>query len=123
MATATSLQSKPLDTPDEIRPFADRGRLEVVHLGDITIGRGTFEPGWRWSQHVKPLAGTDSCQTFHAGYVLSGRMRVAMEHGEEAELGAGEAFVIPPGHDAWTVGDEPCVLIDVGGLAGYAQPH
>jgi hypothetical protein len=72
---------------------------------------GGIEPGWKWSNDVKPLAGTDSCQVAHVGYVISGRMVVRMD----------EAFNMPPGHDAWTVGDEACVLVDFGGLKGYAQ--
>lgn len=121
MATMTHVAAKSLDNPDETRPFADKGKMQVVHLGEITVGRGTFEPGWRWSEHVKPLAGTDSCQVQHLGYVLSGRMRVRMDDGTEVEVGPGDAVSIPPGHDAWTVGDEPCTLVDFGGVKGYAQ--
>ncbi|MBI4171268.1 MAG: cupin domain-containing protein [Actinobacteria bacterium] len=109
--------------PDETRPFKDKGRMEVVRFGDTIVGKGTFEPGWRWSEHVKPIAGTDSCLVQHVGYVLSGRMKVVMDDGAEAEVGPGDAFVMPPGHDAWTVGTEPCVLLDFGGISGYAQPH
>jgi quercetin dioxygenase-like cupin family protein len=89
-------------------------------LGEITVGRGVLEPGWRWSEHVQPLAGTDSCEASHTGYVLSGRMRVAMADGVEGEAGPGFAFVIPPGHDAWVVGDEPCVFLDFTGMDEYA---
>ena len=71
------------------------------------VGHGTFEPGWRWSEHVKPLSGTDSCQVEHIGYVLKGRMKVVMDGGEELEVGPGDVFHMPPGHDAWIVGDEP----------------
>jgi Cupin domain len=98
------------------------GKVELVELASGPVGRGTFEPGWKWSQDVKPLAGTDSCQVAHVGYVLSGRMAVRMDDGTEHEYVPGEAFNMPPGHDAWTVGDEPCVLVDFGGLKGYAQP-
>jgi hypothetical protein len=110
-----------LRTPDEVRPFNDSaGRIELVELGGHQVGRARFEPHWRWSQVVKPVAGTDSCQVEHIGYVLSGRMSVAMDDGSELEIGPGDAFHIPPGHDAWIVGEEACELLDFGGLSGYA---
>ncbi|KAB2874133.1 MAG: cupin domain-containing protein [Bauldia sp.] len=117
------LERKPFGTPDEVRPFdRGKGRMEVVTIGDVTMGRGTFEPGWRWSDHVKPLAKTDSCQANHTGYVLEGRMVVRMNDGAEMEFGPGDSFVMPPGHDAWVVGDKRCVLIDFTGVAKYAKP-
>jgi hypothetical protein len=88
-----------------------------------TVGRGVFEPGWRWSQHVKPIAGTDSCQTAHLGYVVSGRMHIVMDDGGESECGPGDAVHIAPGHDAWIVGDEACVFIDFGQIQNYAKPQ
>jgi mannose-6-phosphate isomerase-like protein (cupin superfamily) len=112
---------KSLDQPDETRPFAGHGRMAVVQLGDTTVGRGVFEPGWRWSQDVKPIAGGDSCQAHHTLYILSGRMHVRMDDGTELELGPGDAAVLAPGHDAWTVGEEPCVGIDTTGVARYAK--
>jgi quercetin dioxygenase-like cupin family protein len=117
-----SLQAKRFETPDEVRPFVgDKGQIELVDLGGNAVGRGTFEPGWRWSKHVKPIAGTDSCGVEHIGYVIDGRMVVAMDGGDELEVGPGDVFHMPPGHDAWTVGDQPCVLLDFGGLSGYAK--
>jgi mannose-6-phosphate isomerase-like protein (cupin superfamily) len=116
-----TLQAKSLDAPDEERPFG-HGRMRVVQLGSTTVGRGTFEPGWRWSQDVKPIAGTESCQAHHTIYVLSGRMGIRMNDGSELEIGPGDAVVIPPGHDAWTIGDEPCEAIDTTGVARYAKP-
>ena len=110
-----------IENPQETRPFKDNGRMDVITLGDFTLGRGVFEPGWRWSNDVKPIAGTDSCQTRHTGYCLSGQMTVRFEDGEELTVGPGDVMVIEPGHDAWTVGDEPCVLLDTG-VAGYAKP-
>jgi len=95
--------------------------MAIVHVGDTTFGRGTFEVGWRWSQDVKPIAGTDSCQAHHTLYILSGRMHVVMDDGTEFELGPGDAGVIGPGHDAWTVGDEACVAFDTTGVARYAK--
>jgi len=115
------LEAKSLERPEEVRRFVDKGAISVVTVGGVTIGRGVFEPGWRWSQHVKPLAGTDSCQAAHLGYVLSGRMKIVMNDGAETELGPGDAFNIAPGHDAWTVGDEACVMVDVVGFAEYAK--
>lgn len=116
------LQAKRHEAPDEVRPFKDdKGKVELVELSGHMVGRGTFEPGWRWSEHVKPLSGTESCQVEHIGYVLEGRMAVEMDGGEQIEVGPGDVFHMPPGHDAWIVGDERCVLLDFGGLRGYAK--
>jgi hypothetical protein len=87
-----------------------------VTLGGITVGRAVLEPGWRWSEHVEPIAGTSSCEVAHSGYVVSGRPRVVMDDGSEDEAGPGNAFVISPGHDAWTVGDETFVSVDFSGV-------
>jgi quercetin dioxygenase-like cupin family protein len=115
---------KSLDTPDETRQFADgKGKLELINGEKGPVGRATFEPGWRWSLHVKPIAKTDSCEAAHLGYFVSGRMHVAMDDGEEAEYGPGDYAVIPPGHDAWIIGNEPCTFIDWQGFADYAAPH
>ncbi len=116
------MQKMSLNEPEEVRPFKDgSGRLELVNLEGGPVGRATFEPGWRWSTHVKPIAGTDSCQAPHLGYYVSGRMRVVMDDGQEEEFGPGDFAVIPPGHDAWIVGDEACVVIDWQGFADYAK--
>lgn len=117
-----TVQKGSFDRPDETRPFG-HGKMEVVQLGDTTAGRGTFEPGWRWSQDVKPIAGTDSCQAHHTLYVLEGRMHVVMDDGSELEIGPGDAAVLPPGHDAWTVGDQACIAVDFTGVARYAKPN
>jgi quercetin dioxygenase-like cupin family protein len=117
------MERKRFDKPDETRPFKDgKGKVEVVTVGDHTVGRGIFEPGWRWSEHVKPIAGTPSCQAAHTGFVLEGRMVVKMDDGAQVEYGPGDAFHMPPGHDAWIVGDQRCVLIDFTGVAKYAKP-
>ncbi len=121
-ATETRLVAKSLDAPDETRPYAAHGSMAVVQLGETTAGKGTFEPGWRWSNDVKPIAGTDSCQAHHTLYIVSGRMHVVMDDGSEVDIGPGDAAVIPAGHDAWTVGDEACVAIDFSGVARYAKP-
>ena len=122
MSTATESIVKSLDAPDEVRPFAAHGSIAVVQVGETTVGRGTFEPGWRWSNDVKPIAGTDSCQAHHTLVIISGRMAVEPNGGAEYEIGPGDVAVIPPGHDAWTIGDEPCVAIDWTGVARYAKP-
>ena len=118
---ANTPQHKSLRAPDEVRPFSAHGHVDLVMLDSGPVGLGTFEPGWRWSDDVKPIAGTDSCQTRHTGYCLSGQMTVRFEDGEELTVGPGDVMLIEPGHDAWTVGDEPCVLLDTG-VAGYAKP-
>jgi quercetin dioxygenase-like cupin family protein len=123
LTQAGKLERKPFDKPDETRAFKHgKGKLDVVTVGDCTVGRGVFEPGWRWSEHVKPIVGTPSCQAAHTGYVLEGRMIVKMDDGAELEYGPGDAFYMPSGHDAWVVGDKRCVLIDFTGMAKYAKP-
>jgi quercetin dioxygenase-like cupin family protein len=114
---------KSLDQPDETRPAMDEGRIEIVTLGPVAVGRATFKPGWRWSQHVQRLAGTELCEATHLGYVVSGRQAVRMADGTEVELKPGDAFIVGAGHDAWVVGDEPCVSLDFSGLADFAKPR
>ncbi|MGH3995020.1 MAG: cupin domain-containing protein, partial [Pseudonocardiaceae bacterium] len=89
---------KSFESPDETRPFEGKGRADVLQIGGQTVGRGVFEPGWKWSENVKPIAGTGSCQVSHLGYCLSGRMKVYMDDGSEMEVGPGEVAAIPPGH-------------------------
>jgi quercetin dioxygenase-like cupin family protein len=117
-----SIQRKSLDQADETRPV-DKGTVEVIRLDAATMMRTTFQPGWRWSECVKPLVGGESCQVNHVGYCVSGRLHVRMENGDEMEIGAGDASHIPPGHDAWVVGDEPYVAIDFSGAEEYAKPR
>jgi quercetin dioxygenase-like cupin family protein len=117
----TTLQKKNLNQPDETRPFKANGKVQIVNLGSVKVGRGTFEPGWRWSEHVKPIAGTESCESAHTGYCLSGRMTVRMDDGTEDQIAPGDAFTIAPGHDAWTDGNEACVLLDFSGMENYAK--
>ncbi|HEX6492755.1 MAG TPA: cupin domain-containing protein [Candidatus Dormibacteraeota bacterium] len=112
---------KNLDAPDETRPFKDKGQLELVTFGDASVGRATFRPGWRWSEHVAPIAQTRSCQAAHEGYVLSGRMLVRMDDGAEEEYGPGDVMIVPPGHDAWVLGSEACVVLDWAGMTNYAK--
>jgi quercetin dioxygenase-like cupin family protein len=113
---------KSLDAPEEVRKFdAGSGQLELVNLDAAPVGRATFEPGWRWSLHVKHIAKTASCEAAHTCYFVAGRMKVVMDDGEELEYGPGDFAIMPPGHDAWIVGDTPCVVIDWQGFADYAK--
>ena len=112
-----SSQHKNFDVPDELRRFPN-GTGQLVHVGSLTIGRGILEPGWRWSTSLKPIQGTDSCQVHHLELLLEGRFHVEWDSGETAEFGPGDVFEVPPGHDAWVVGDEQVVLVDVFGNVG-----
>ncbi len=113
-------EHKNLSSPDETRTF-EHGKLEIINIGGGTIGRLTLEPGWRWSKHVKPIAKTEWCEAPHFQYQVSGRLRVKMEDGAEFELGPGDVSVLPKGHDAWVVGNEPAVLVDWYGASNYAK--
>ena len=109
------------DEPDEVRE-GDKWRLELVNLaGGAQVGRLTLQPGWRWSQDVKPVAGTDLCMAPHQQYHLAGRVHVVMEDGSEFEAGPGEVTSLPPGHDAWVVGDETAVAVDWQGASVWAR--
>ncbi len=119
--TEHKAECKSLSEPEETRSFS-KGRLDLVHIGGVAMGRGTFEPGWKWSECVKPIAKTDSCQASHLGYAISGHMKAVMDDGGELTFGPGDAMSLPPGHDAWIVGNEPCVLIDISGAGNYAKP-
>jgi hypothetical protein len=114
------MQKKNLSTPDEARKFP-KGLLELVTLGGVTFGRGTFEPGWRWSTSVQPLVKTSSCEAPHLQYHISGRLGVRMDDGSELEFGPGDVSLLPPGHDAWVIGNEAVVVIDISGMADYAK--
>jgi uncharacterized cupin superfamily protein len=109
-----AIEVRNFDSPDEARPFAGKGQLVLVNVAGKEVGKGVFEPGWRWSSNVKPIAGTESCEFPHFLYVVSGRMRVTMDDGSEVELRAGDVASIPAGHDAEVVGQEPCITVDIG---------
>jgi quercetin dioxygenase-like cupin family protein len=109
----------PLSEPDETRTF-EKGRFETYRVGPMTVGRATYEPGWKWSEHVGAATGEASCQVEHVGFVVSGRAAVAMDDGEERVMEAGEFFYVPPGHDSWVVGDEPYVSLHFLGSEDYA---
>ena len=115
------MTKKTLVNPEEKREFP-KGQVDLVTIGNITFGKGTFQPGWRWSESVKPIAKTDSCQAPHTQYHVSGRLHVKMDDGSELEFGPGDVGVVPPGHDAWVVGNDPVVVIDITGLVHYAEP-
>ena len=113
-------EKKSFMNPDEVREFP-LGRLELISMGGSTIGRAVFQPGWRWSESLKPIAQTESCRAAHFGYLASGVLRTRMDDGTEFEAHAGEVALIPPGHDGWVVGSEPVVFVDFQGMAEYAK--
>ena len=114
------LQHKALEQPDEVRSYT-KGATEIFELDDFVIGRIVMHPGWRWIHDVKPIAGTDRCMNHHLGYVVRGTLHVELADGSQAEIGPREMFEIPPGHDAWVVGDEPWEAIDFRGARNYAR--
>ncbi|HET6644148.1 MAG TPA: cupin domain-containing protein [Fimbriimonadales bacterium] len=119
--TVSKLQAKSHNSADEVRT-PDKTRVEVVNLDGFTIARLTFQPGWRWSECVKPVVQTDRCQVSHVGHLISGRITTQMDSGEQLTINAGESYTIPPGHDAWVEGDEPAVGIEVLSADIYAKP-
>jgi hypothetical protein len=116
----TGIETRDFSAPDEIRT-PDRTKVEIVNLAGGQIGRYTFQPGWRWSECIKPVAGTDRCQVDHVGYTVSGRLHVVHEDGSESDVRAGHVYRIAPGHDAWVVGDEPVVTVEFQGAAHFAE--
>jgi hypothetical protein len=114
------LEVKGFSNPDEVRTF-DKGKLELIKVGGALIGRATLQPGWKWSESVKPIAKTESCEAPHFQYHASGTIRIRMDDGTERDVKAGEVSLVPTGHDAWVVGNEPVVLIDFQGMADYAK--
>ena len=114
------IQKMSYSTPDETRRF-DKGQVELITLGGITFGRATLQPGWRWKTSLQPIVKTKSCEAPHLQYHISGRLHVVMDDGSEREFGPGDLGLVPPGHDAWVVGNEPVVMIDVSGMVNYAK--
>ena len=111
---------KSFENPDETRIF-EKGKLEIVRIGGMTVGRATYEPGWKWSEHVSPIAGTAFCEVGHVGMVLAGRAMADMKDGDAVELAAGSLFYVPPTpHDSWVIGDEPYVSLHFMGAEQYA---
>jgi len=111
---------KNFSTPDEVREFP-KGRIELITIGDKVVGRATLQPGWRWSESVQPLAKTKSCEAPHFQYHVAGVLHVLMDDGTELDCKPGDISVLPPGHDAWTVGDEPVIVVDFHGMIDYAK--
>lgn len=119
--TALRSMHKAFDAPDEVREFP-LGRAEILEIGGGEVGRYTVQPGWRWSEHIKPIAGTELCEAPHFQFHVSGTVRIREADGTEFDIGPGEVSMLPPGHDAWVVGDEPAVVIDWGGAHVWATP-
>ena len=115
-----NILKKSLNSPDETRTF-DKGSVNLATVSSTTFGLVTLNPGWKWSECVKPIAKTKSCMAPHTQYVISGRLHIAMDNGEEFDLAPGDAVVVPPGHDAWVIGNEPFVAVDVTGMIDYAK--
>jgi quercetin dioxygenase-like cupin family protein len=112
---------KRFENPDETRVF-EKGRFEIVQVGGLTIGRASYEPGWKWSEHVAPTAGTPFCEVEHVGLVISGRAMVAMSDGTEVELTPGTLFYVPAiAHDSWVIGDEPYISLHFLGAEHYTK--
>lgn len=111
---------KRFEQPDETMTF-EKGKFEIVHVGGMTIGRATYEPGWRWSEHIGNASGAKLCMVEHVGIVVSGRSGLSMEDGTVKEMKAGDVFYVAPGHDSWVIGDEPYVSIHLMGAEKYAR--
>ncbi|MFO1364212.1 MAG: cupin domain-containing protein [Burkholderiales bacterium] len=113
-------ECKDFRKPDEVREFP-KGRLELIKIGGATVGRAVFEPGWKWSTSVQPLVNTKSCEAPHFQYHVSGVLRIRMDDGAEFDCRPGEVSLLPSGHDAWVVGNEPAVVVDFQGMIDYAK--
>lgn len=114
------VEIKRFESPDETRKF-QKGKFEVVSAGGLTVGRASYEPGWKWSEHVGASVGAQSCQVEHVVLVVSGRSMVAMDDGSQVEIKAGDLVHVPPGHDSWVVGDEPYVSLHFLDAGQYAK--
>lgn len=121
-AAMAKAQLKTFEKPDDLREFP-KGRLELINIGGATIGRAVFEAGWRWSTSVQPLAKTKSCEAPHFQYHVSGILRIKMDDGSEFDCKPGDVSLLPSGHDAWTVGSEPAVVVDFQGMVDFASGH
>ena len=119
-ATPEKAELKSFAKPDDVRTFP-KGRLELVNIGGATIGRAVFEPGWRWATSVQPIAKTKSCEAPHFQYHVSGTLRVKMDDGAELDCRPGDVSLLPSGHDAWVIGNEPAVVVDFQGMVDYAK--
>ena len=115
-------ECKDFGKPDEVREFP-KGRLELIKIGGATVGRAVFDPGWKWSTSVQPLVNTKSCEAPHFQYHVSGVLRILMDDGTEFDCRAGDVSLLPSGHDAWVVGNEPAIVVDFQGMIDYAKAH
>jgi hypothetical protein len=113
-------EQKTFQSPDETRTF-EQGKIDLLTIGGSEIGRLTLQPGWRWSEHVKPIAGTELCQAPHFQYHVQGTLHVVMGDGTEFDARPGDVTALPQGHDAWVIGDEPVVVVDWWGASNYAK--
>jgi hypothetical protein len=120
MNKTKKMEVKNLNSPEETRNF-DKGKVDLVKIGGAMVGRAVFQPGWKWSESVKPIAKTKSCEAPHFQYHVSGTLRVRMDDGTERDLKAGDVSLLPSGHDAWVVGNEPAVVVDFQGMLDYAK--
>ena len=120
MAKKAGLEVKSLNAPDEARTF-DKGKIEIISIEGRTVGRATFQPGWKWSESVKPLVNTRSCEAPHFQYHVSGTLRIKSDDGTEKDCKAGDVSMLGAGHDAWVVGNEPVVIVDFQGMVDYAK--
>jgi mannose-6-phosphate isomerase-like protein (cupin superfamily) len=120
--SVSKFEVKSHDKPDEVRT-PNKTRVEVVRLDGFTLGRFIFQPGWRWSECIKPVVKTESCQNSHVGYAVSGRLSVVGKDGAKKQINPGESYTIPPGHDAWVEGNEPFVALEVMSAEIYAKPQ
>lgn len=117
---AQKAETKDFSNPVEVREFP-KGKLELIKIGGVLIGKATFEPGWRWSESVQPIAKTKSCEAPHFQYHVSGVLRIIMDDGTEFDCKAGDVSYLPSGHDAWVIGNEPVIVIDFNGMTEYAK--
>jgi hypothetical protein len=113
-------EAKSMDSPDEVRK-PEKTEVNVVQVGSTEVGRFTFQPGWRWSECIKPIVGTESCELEHVGYALAGRIHIEHDDGTSLEIGAGDAYRIAPGHDAWVVGDDAFVGMEFKSAGEFAE--
>jgi len=120
MAKKAGLEVKSLNAPDEVRTF-DKGKIEIISIEGRAVGRATFQPGWKWSESVKPLVNTRSCEAPHFQYHVSGTLRIKSDDGTEKDCKAGDVSMLGAGHDAWVVGNEPVVIVDFQGMVDYAK--
>jgi quercetin dioxygenase-like cupin family protein len=120
MTMANNAEHRDFAAADEVREFPN-GKVELLHIGDSDIGRLTLAPGCRWSEHVRPIAGTDLCEAPHFQYHISGKLRIQMADGTTFDAVAGQVTALPSGHDAWVVGDAPVVVVDWWGASNYAK--